>query len=317
MSNISILIIDDAHPVLLDKFKKAGFSVTHNEDLSVEEVYACIHEFDGVIIRSKILANKEFIDKGTNLKCIGRVGAGMETVDIPYAESKGIVCFNSPEGNRDAVGEQAIGVLLSLMNNLNKADQEVRNLIWDREGNRGIELKGRTVGIIGYGNMGGAFAKKLSGFECNVIAYDKYKTNYSDAFAQECSLQELQQKADIISLHVPQTDETIGMVNAQFIEACAKAIILINTARGKVVNTQALVDGMKSGKVFAAGLDVLEYESYNFQDFLTDNMPEAFQYLQKSNRMHFTPHIAGWTVESKEKLSLVLADKIVEFFKKI
>lgn len=313
MTQISILIIDDAHPILLEKFNKAGFSVTNNEHLTVEEVHACIHNYDGVIIRSKILANKEFIDKGTKLKCIGRVGAGMETVDIPYAESKGIVCFNSPEGNRDAVGEQTIGVLLSLMNNLNKADNEVRNLIWDREGNRGIELKGRTVGIIGYGNMGGAFAKKLSGFECTVIAYDKYKTNYSDSYVTECSLEELQQKADIISLHVPQTDETIGMINDSFIQACAKPIILLNTARGKVVNTQALVNGMQSGKVYAAGLDVLEYESYNFQDFLTENMPEAFNYLKTSKRVLLTPHIAGWTVESKEKLSSVLADKIVEF----
>ena len=314
MEHIKILIIDDAHPVLLEKFSNAGFAVTHNESLTVEEVHACIHKFHGVIIRSKILANKDFIDKGVNLKCIGRVGAGMETVDIPYAESKGIVCFNSPEGNRDAVGEQAIGVLLALMNNLTKANREVRNLIWDREGNRGIELKGRTVGIIGYGNMGGAFAKKLSGFECNVLAYDKYKTNFSDEYVTECTLEELQTKADIISLHVPQTDETIGMIDNAFIAKCAKPIIIINTARGKVVNTQALVDGMKQGKVYAAGLDVLEYESYNFQDFLTETMPEAFNYLKTSDRVLLTPHIAGWTVESKERLASVLADKIVEYF---
>jgi len=316
MTTPHILIIDDAHPVLLEKFKNAGIIVTHNEELSVDEVHSIIHKYDGVIIRSKILANKEFIDKATKLKCIGRVGAGMETVDIPYAESKGISCFNSPEGNRDAVGEQAIGMLLSLCNNLNKADREVRNSIWDREGNRGIEIKGRTIGIIGYGNMGSAFAKKLSGFEVKVIAYDKYKTGFSNEFVTECSLSELQEQSDVISFHVPQTEETINMFNSSFINACAKPIIVINTARGKVVNTTDLVNGMKSGKVFAAALDVLEYESYNFQDFLTDSMPEPFEYLRTSNRVHFTPHIGGWTVESKEKLASFLADKIVAFFNK-
>ncbi len=309
-----ILIIDDAHEILLDKFKKAGITVTHNENLSVEEVHDCIHKYDGVIIRSKILVNKEFIDKAKNLKCIGRVGAGMETVDIPYAESKGIKCFNSPEGNMHAVGEQAIGMLLSVCNNLAKANREVRNSTWDREGNRGIEIKDRTIGIIGYGNMGSAFAKKLSGFDANVIAYDKYKTNFSNQYVTECSLEELQEKADVISFHVPQTDETINYLNADFISACKKNIIVLNTARGKVVNTAALVDGLKSGKVFGAALDVLEYESYNFQNFLTDNMPEPFEYLRKSDKVLLTPHIAGWTVESKEKLSSVLADKIIAFF---
>lgn len=314
MNHIQILIIDDAHPVVLQKFAEAGFSVTHNESLSVEEVHACIHLYDAVILRSKIIADKEFIDKGIKLRCIGRVGAGMETIDIPYAESKGISCINSPEGNRDAVGEQTIGVLLALMNNITKADKEVRNLLWDREGNRGIELKGRTVGIIGYGNMGGAFAQKLSGFECTVLAYDKYKTNFSDSYVTECTLEELQNKADIISLHVPQTPETIGMINSEFIAQCTKPFILLNTARGKVVQTDALVQGMKLGKVIATGLDVLEYESYNFQDFLTDTMPEAFNYLAQSQRVILTPHIAGWTVESKYKLSAILADKIIAYF---
>ena len=236
----------------------------------------------------------------------------METIDIPYAESKGIACINSPEGNRDAVGEQAVGMLLSLMNNLNKADSEVRHKKWDREGNRGIELNGRTVGIIGYGNMGGTFARKLSGFDANVIAYDKYKKHYGDAFAREVSLDELLETSDVISLHVPQTPETISMVNDDFLCKCKKDIILINTARGKVVKTDDLVKHLKSGHVIGAALDVLEYESYNFQDFLTDNMPDAFNYLISSNRVLLTPHIAGWTVESKRKLSSILAEKIVE-----
>lgn len=313
---VSILIIDDAHPLMLDIFNEAGFSVTHNEHMSIDEVYEVIADFDAVIVRSKIIADKAFFDKAIHLKCIGRVGAGMETIDIEYAQSKGIACLNSPEGNRDAVGEHAIGMLLSLCNNLNKADKEVRNSIWNREGNRGIEIKGRTVGIIGYGNMGKAFAKKLMGFDVQVIAYDKYKTNYSDNYAQECSLEELQKQADIISLHVPQTQETINMINEDFINKCNKQFILINTARGKVVNTESLANAIKSNKIYAAALDVLEYESYNFQDFLTSTMPPAFEYLRNCDKVLFTPHIGGWTVESKEKLSTVLAKKVVSFFEK-
>lgn len=311
----SILIIDDAHPVMLRKFAQAGFAVTHNEHMSVSEVHNCIANYDAVIVRSKIIADKEFFDKATRLSCIGRVGAGMEAIDMQYAASKGIACYNSPEGNRDAVGEQAIAMLLSLMNNLRKADREVRNHVWNREGNRGIELKNRCVGIIGYGNMGSSFARKLSGFDCKVIAYDKYKSNFSDKFVEECSLERIFAEADVISLHVPQTAETIGMVNHDFIDRCAKPIILINTARGKVVETKAVADGIRCNKIFAAALDVLEYENYNFQDFLTDNMPEAFEYLKTCDNVLFTPHIGGWTVESKEKLSSVLADKIVAHFK--
>jgi len=269
-----------------------------------------------VILRSKILADKEFINLATKLKVIGRTGAGMETIDIPYAETKNIACINSPEGNRDAVGEQAIGVLLSLLNNLNKADREVRNHIWDREGNRGVELMGKTVGIIGYGNMGSAFAKKLRGFDVSVIAYDKYKSGYSNEFVRESSLDEMFECADVISLHVPQTFETINMIDDLFLSNCKKNIILINTARGKVVKTDDLVKHIKMGHVVGAALDVLEYESYNFQDFLTDAMPEAFNYLVSSNRVLLTPHIAGWTVESKVKLSAILAHKIVSHLHK-
>jgi len=307
----TILIIDEVHPSMIEIFKSAGVAYEYQPDLNREEALAIIGNFEGVILRSKILADKEFIDAGKHLKIIGRTGAGMETIDIPYAESKGIACINSPEGNRDAVGEQAIGMLLSLMNNLNKADAEVRNLKWDREGNRGIELNGRTVGIIGYGNMGGAFAKRLSGFDVEVIAYDKYKKNYGNQFAKEASLEELFERADIISLHVPQTAETIAMVNDEFLQNCKKDVIILNTARGKVVKTDDLVKHLKTGHVIAAALDVLEYESFNFQDFLTENMPEAFNYIAKSKNVLLTPHIAGWTVESKRKLSSILAEKIV------
>ncbi len=309
----NILIIDEIHQSMIDIFNQSGIKYNYQPDLNREETLAIIDQYQGVILRSKILADKEFIDKGINLKVIGRTGAGMETIDIPYAESKGIACINSPEGNRDAVGEQAIGMLLSLLNNLKKANREVLQKTWDREGNRGIELKGKIVGIIGYGNMGGAFAKKLSGFEAEVIAYDKYKTNYSDQYARAVTIEELQNTADIISLHVPQTPETIAMVNDDFLKQCKKNIIIINTARGKVVKTDDLVAHMKSGHVVGAAIDVIEYESFNFQDFLTDDMPEAFTYLANSDRAILTPHIAGWTVESKIKLSSVLAQKIADY----
>lgn len=308
-----ILIIDDVDPVLEKKFSEAGIECDCEPDYTEEDTLRVIDNYSGLIIRSKILIQKEFIDNAPNLKCIGRVGAGMETIDVEYAESKGVRCFNSPEGNRDAVGEQAIGMLLILMNNLIKADREVRSKTWDREGNRGIEIKGRTVGIIGYGNMGGAFARKLSGFECRVIAYDKYKTEYGDEYAEECSLEYLKEHADIISLHVPQTDETIGMFDKTFVDECSKSFILINTARGKVVDTNAVMYGIESGKMFGAALDVLEYESFNFQDFLSENMPEAFEYIIKSDRVVLTPHIAGWTVESKTKLSAFLAEKMSRY----
>jgi D-3-phosphoglycerate dehydrogenase len=308
-----ILIIDEVHQSMIDIFNSSDITYDYLPDLDRTQALSIIGNYQGVILRSKILADKQFIDTGTQLKVIGRTGAGMETIDIPYAQSKAIACINSPEGNRDAVGEQAIGMLLSLMNNLNKANAEVRNRIWDREGNRGIELNGRTVGIIGYGNMGGAFAKKLSGFDVTVIAYDKYKSNYGNQYAKEVALETIFETADVISLHVPQTDETISMVNDAFLCKCKKPVIIINTARGKVVKTDDLVKHMKSGKVIGAALDVLEYESFNFQDFLTETMPEAFNYLAQSSKVILTPHIAGWTVESKRKLSSVLAQKIVDY----
>lgn len=311
---MKILIIDDINQALLDKLHKAGFEYEHDENMPNELVKEKIKDFDGIILRSKILADKDFIDSAPRLKFIGRVGAGMETIDIPYAESKGIRCLNSPEGNRDAVGEQAVGMLLAITNKLLIADSQVRKKIWDREGNRGFEIKGKTVGIIGYGNMGKAFAQRLAGFECTTIAYDKYKSGFSDQYAAECSLEDIFEKSDIISLHVPQTDETIYMGNKLFFESFAKPIIIINTARGKVVELEALANAMKKNKVIGAALDVLEYESYNFENFLKEDMPPAWDYLTQNPKVVFTPHIAGWTVESKVKLSSFLADKIIAEF---
>jgi D-3-phosphoglycerate dehydrogenase len=259
--------------------------------------------------------NRQLIDKATNLKFIGRVGAGMESIDVAYAESKGIKCFNSPEGNRDAVGEHALGMLIAVMNNFLHADKQVRNGEWKREENRGVEIKGKTIGIIGYGNMGSAFAKKLKGFEANVIAYDKYKFNYSDEFVKEVSLEEIFENSDILSLHVPLTDETHYMLNASFINKFKKKFWLINTSRGAVVNTNDLVAALKSGKVKGAALDVIEYEETSFETLSGKDLPDAWKYLISSDKVILTPHIAGWTVESKIKLAKVLAEKIIAYMK--
>ena len=257
------------------------------------------------MVRSKVIVDRAFIDRVPSLRCIGRVGAGMETIDVDYAESRGIRCLNSPEGNRDAVGEHAVGLLLALLDNIARADAEVRQGLWQREANRGYELGPLTVGIIGYGNMGQSFAKRLGGFGCRVVVYDKYK--------EIGSLEEVQRDADVVSFHVPLTDETHHYLDAAFIENMAKPFFVVNTARGAVVDTEALVQGLQSGKVRGAALDVLEYENMQ-ADGLGDVAP-AMRYLMESSRTVLTPHVAGWTVESKYKLAAVLADKIIDVLK--
>ena len=244
---LQVLFVDSTHDRLPEKLTTAGFICDYQPQIELNKIKDIIHKYDGVIIRSKIKLEKDIIDQATNLKFIGRVGAGLENIDVEYAESKGIKCFNSPEGNRDAVGEQAVGMLLTLFNNILKADFEVRNGKWLREDNRGLEIKGKTVGIIGYGNMGGAFARRLKGFDANVIAYDKYKFDYSDEFVTEKTLEDLFEQTDILSLHVPLTDETHFMVCDEFINKFKKDIYIINTARGKVLKTDDLVKNMKTG----------------------------------------------------------------------
>jgi len=266
-----------------------------------------------LIIRSRFAVDESFLDKATNLKFIGRVGAGLENIDVEYAKRKGVFLAAAPEGNRNAVGEHTLGMLLSLFNKLNKADQEVRHGKWDREGNRGVELDGKTVGLIGYGNMGKAFAKKLKGFDVEIICYD-ILGGVGDDIARQVGILELQQKTDILSLHVPQTKETVGMVNSEFINAFHKPIWLLNTARGRCVNTKDLVASLKSGKILGAGLDVLEYEKTSFEDMFDDTLPQEFEYLTQAENVLFTPHVAGWTVESKEKLAQTIVDKIKEKF---
>lgn len=315
-NQLKVLFIDSTHPRLPEMLRRAGFDVEYDPDkVTTANINDIIPNYDGIIIRSKVKIDKIIIDLSSKLKFIGRVGAGLENIDVDYAESKGIKCFNSPEGNRDAVGEQALGMLLTLFNNIIKADTEVRKGKWLREENRGLEIKGKTIGIIGYGNMGSAFAQRLKGFDTNVIAYDKYKVGYSDEYVQEKSLKDLFEQTDILSLHVPLTEETQFMVCNEFINKFKKNIYIINTARGKVLKTDDLVKNLKSGKVLGAALDVLEYEQVSFENLHSDNnLPEAFEYLIKSNNIVLTPHIAGWTYESNIKLSEFLAEKIINAF---
>ena len=300
-----ILIADRTHEVLEDKLREAGFVVSVEPDHDYESLVAAAQGCVGLVVRSKVIIDSKFIDRVSSLSCIGRVGAGMETIDVEYAESKGISCLNSPEGNRDAVGEHAVGLLLALLDNIARADAEVRQGLWRREANRGIELGSLTVGIIGYGNMGQSFAKRLSGFGCRVVIYDKYK--------EIGTLEEVQREADVVSFHVPLTDETHHYLDAGFIEAMAKPFFVVNTARGAVVDTEALVQGMENGKVRGAALDVLEYE--NMQADGLGDVPVSMQYLMQSPLTVLTPHVAGWTVESKYKLAAVLADKMIKTLK--
>jgi D-3-phosphoglycerate dehydrogenase len=311
---IRIAFIDSVHPSLQKELEAAGFRCDMLYTLTNEEIISRLPEYDGAVIRSKFRIEKTIIDEAAKLKCIARAGAGMENIDVDYAESKGIRCLHAPEGNRDAVGEQAIAMLLMLFNNLLRADREVRQGKWIREGNRGIELMGRTVGIIGYGNMGSAFAQRLKGFGVKVLAYDKYKKGFGDDHVKESSLEEIFTEADVLSLHVPLTEETRYMVNDEFINKFRKNIYIINTARGKVLKTDDLVKSLRTGRVAGACLDVLEYEAVSFENIEAAKLPEAFQYLIASDRVVLSPHIAGWTHESNEKIALALAGKIKKIF---
>ena len=313
LSKIKILHIDSNHPLLWEQLEKAGF---HNEAdfTSIKEgVENKIENYHGIVIRSRFKIDKTFIDKAKNLQFIARVGAGLESIDCDYAESKNIKLIAAPEGNCNAVGEHALGMILSLFNKLNNADKEVKSGQWNRESNRGTELDGKTIGIIGYGNMGKSFAKKLRGFDVEVLCYD-ILPNVGDENAKQVSLQELQQKTDVLSLHIPWTPETDKMVNTAFINQFAKSFWLINTARGKNVVTADLVAALQSGKILGAGLDVLEYEKLSFETLFEGDKPEAFEYLLQAKNVLLTPHIAGWTIESKEKLAQVIVNKIISLY---
>ena len=314
--DIKILHIDSNHPLLWDQLEQAGFINHADFTSSKQEIEAKIQDYQGIVIRSRFKIDKQFLDKATNLQFIARVGAGLESIDCDYAISKNISLIAAPEGNCNAVAEHTLGMILSLFNKLNIADSEIRAGEWNREKNRGYELDGKTVGIIGYGNMGKAFAKKLRGFDVEVLCYD-IKENVGDANAKQVSLQELQQKTDVLSLHIPWTPETDKMVNSDFINAFAKNIWIINTSRGKNIITADLVAAMQAGKVLGAGLDVLEYEKLSFETLFQDkNTPDAFQYLLDGRKVILTPHIAGWTYESHERLAQVIVDKIKALYGK-
>ena len=316
MSNkdVKILHIDSNHQLLWEQLEKAGF---HNEAdfiSSKSEIEAKIHNYQGIVIRSRFKIDKEFIDIATNLKFIARVGAGLESIDCDYAKSKNIHLIAAPEGNKNAVGEHALGMLLSLMNKLNRADKLIREGHWIREGNRGYELEGKVIGLIGYGNMGKSFAKKLRGFDVEVLCYD-ILPNVGDENAKQVSLQELQKKVDVLSLHIPWTTETDKMINTDFINSFAKSFWFINTSRGKNVVTDDLVEALESGKILGAGLDVLEYEKLSFENlFIDSEKPKAFDYLLQAENVLLTPHIAGWTFESHEKLAQTIVDKIIKLY---
>jgi D-3-phosphoglycerate dehydrogenase len=303
----NILIVDDLHPAFIEQAEAFGYTINYQPDMKLAQAFEIINNYDGLVIRSKFQVDRAFIDQAKNLRFICRAGAGMDNIDEDYAREKGIILINAPEGNMDAVGEHAIGLLLSLMNKMNTADAEIRAGSWRREENRGYELKGRTVGIIGYGHMGSSFAKKLSGFGVNTIAYDKYKTGFSDQYAREVSMEEIVKHSDVLSLHIPLTKETNGMVNDEYFFHFKKPIFFLNTARGKVVKTTAVLNAINQGKVIAAGLDVLEVEKF-------PSLAEQawFNELRQNGRVILSPHVAGWTFESYRKISEVMAAKLGE-----
>ena len=305
---MKILHLDSTHPFLGKELEKIGF--TNYYDFKTIKSDLKISDFFGIIIRSRISIDKNFIDKCKNLKFIARIGSGIENIDVDYAKQKGIQIISTPEGNSNAVGEHALGMLLSILNNINSSNSEVKKGIWNRESNRGIELKNKTVGLIGYGNTGKSFAKKLNGFDVNTIFYDIKKIKKDD-YANPVSLNYLKDNSDIISLHVSMTEESIGLINKNFIESCAKPFWLINTSRGSCIKINDLVKGLKDGKVLGAGLDVIAFEKKSFEKLtVNENDQSNLNYLNSSNNVILTPHIAGWTQESKIRLVKIALEKI-------
>ena len=303
----NILIVDDIHPVFMELAAAKGYHCDYLPLIKQDEAISIIGNYTGLVIRSKFKVNKMVLDAANSLRFVARAGAGMDNIDEVYAAEKGVMLINAPEGNSDAVGEHAVGLLLSVMNNLNKGDSEIRAGKWDREGNRGYELKGKTVGIVGYGHMGQSFARKLSGFQVDVIAYDKYKTGFSDNFAREVSMEQIVKHSDVLSLHIPLTDETSGLVNEEYLYHFKKPIFFINTSRGKTASVKAVLGAIKQGKIIGAGLDVLEVEKFP----AIAGQP-WYEELRQNPKVILSPHVAGWTFDSYRKISEVMAGKLVD-----
>lgn len=311
---MTVLHADSNNPLLIQQLELAGYQNIEAYDRSMEDILKDEHAFEGLVIRSRFDIDKSFLDAAPNLKFIARVGAGLESIDVEYARERGVVLFSAPEGNRNAVAEHSLGMLLSLFNKLNKADREVRKGFWNRESNRGIELDGKTVGIIGYGNMGKAFAKKLRGFDVRVFCYD-IKAGVGDENAEQVDLDFFKEQVDVVSLHTPWTPQTNKMIDSDFIEGFKNPFWFVNTARGKSVVTADLVSAMIEGKILGAGLDVLEYEKSSFENLFAENhVPEPLQELMYLENVILSPHVAGWTIESHEKLATTIAQKIIAEF---
>lgn len=309
-----VLHLDSNHEILAQGLAELGFENVHDYTTPRETLLADLHQYEGIIIRSRFRIDAEVLNAAKNLKFIGRVGAGLENIDCDYAQSKGIALIACPEGNANAVGEHSISLLLNLMNRIRIADNEVRNGIWIREGNRGYELEGRTVGIIGYGHMGKSFARKLRGFEVQTLCYD-ILPNVGDALATQVDWETLLKESDVISIHTPYTPQTHGMLNQAFFDGLAKPIFLLNTSRGKNLVTADLVQAIEKGQVIGAGLDVMEFEKSSFENFFDSaQMPAALEYLIHSDRVILTPHIAGWTHESKFKMAQIIVDKVAALY---
>ncbi|MCC6703087.1 MAG: phosphoglycerate dehydrogenase [Fluviicola sp.] len=309
-----VIFLDTVHPVLAERLTATGLYTCIDAHLwTRSECESQLRDAIGIVIRSRFPMDAALLDFAPNLQFIARSGAGMENIDEAYCAKRGITLFNAPEGNRNAVGEHALGMLLSLMNKIHTSHNEIRSGIWEREGNRGVELDGKTLGIIGYGNNGAAFAKKLRGFDVKVLAYDKYKEGYGNDFVMEATLEAVIRKSDVISFHIPQNEETIYFADEEFFDGLGKSIFLLNLSRGKIIETTALIKAIEQGRVLGAGLDVNEFEKASFESFFEKEMPDALAYLLTSDKILLTPHVGGWTHESYYKLSAVLADKIIDW----
>ena len=307
-----IIHLDENHELLKNELEKLGFKNYFDLISTKKEVEKKIWEFEGIILRSRIEIDKKFIDCCKNLKFIARVGSGLENIDTDYAKKNNIEIISASLGNANAVGEHALGMLLSLLNKIIRSNNEIKNNIWSREQNRGIELDGKTIGIIGYGNTGKSLAKKLSGFNVRILCNDIIK-EISDKYATQVSISEIMKTCDIISLHTNLNDSSFQLINKNFINNCKKPFFLINTSRGECLKTSDLVDGIKTGKILGACLDVIENESKSFENLNTNS---DFEYLKKSEKVVLTPHIAGWSIESKLKLAQVVLEKIKDLYGK-